>query len=77
MDRNCEMCKNKLPYGCNKWECQFEPKDSKSEVIEELEKIKAEIDALYGVYFSCFKERLVHKTDVMRILDQHIKENKQ
>ena len=43
--------------------------------IEELEKIKSEIDALYGVYL--FKERLVNETDVIQILDRHIKENKE
>ena len=42
----------------------------------ELEEIKAEIDALYGVYNSHFKERLVIKTDVMQILDKHIAELK-
>ena len=43
---------------------------------EELEKIKAEIDTLYGVYLSRFTERLVIKTDVMQILDRHISELK-
>lgn len=47
-----------------------------SGVIEELEKIKAEIDTLYGVYLSRFTERLIIKTDVMRILDEHISELK-
>lgn len=32
MDRNCEMCKNRLPYGCTKWECQFEPKLSERDL---------------------------------------------
>ena len=41
-------------------------------VIDELEKIKEEIDTLYGVYLSRFTERLVIKTDVMQILDRHI-----
>ena len=43
----------------------------------ELEKIKTEIDALYEVYEPYFKERLVIKSDVIQILDKHIKENKQ
>lgn len=47
-----------------------------ADIAEELEKIKAEIDTLYGVYYSYFKERLVIKSDVMRILDEHISELK-
>lgn len=45
-------------------------------VIEELEKLKEEIDTLYGVYYSYFKERLVIKTDVVNIIDNHITELK-
>lgn len=44
--------------------------------VEELEKTKEEIDTLYGVYLSRFTERLVIKSDVMRILDEHISELK-
>ena len=45
-------------------------------IVEELEKIKAEIDTLYSVYDSHFTERVVIKSDVMCILDQHISELK-
>lgn len=48
----------------------------KDKVVSELEAIKAEIDTLYGVYLSCFTERLVIKSDVMRIFDEHISELK-
>ena len=41
----------------------------------ELEEIKKEIDALYGVYIFNFKDRFLNITDVMQILDGHIKEN--
>ena len=47
-----------------------------SEIITEFEKIKTEIDALYGVYNSHFKERLVIKSDVIQVLDRHIEELK-
>ena len=51
-------------------------KEARNDVIEELEEINAEIDALYEVYNSHFKERLVIKTDAMQILDNHITELK-
>lgn len=44
--------------------------------ITELEKIKTEIDTLYEVYEPYFKERLVIKSDVMQIIDNHISELK-
>lgn len=49
MDRNCEICKHHSESGCSKWECQFEPTDSKHEVIEELEKIKQEIQSIIAL----------------------------
>ena len=52
----------------------IESLENQKTLQDELEKIKAEIDTLYGVYLSCFKERLVIKTDVMQILDKHIGE---
>lgn len=51
-------------------------KELPNRIIAELEKIKEEIDTLYGVYLSRFTERLVIKSDVMRIFDEHISELK-
>ncbi len=44
--------------------------------IDVIDKIRADINTLYGVYNSHFKEQLVIKSDVMRILDEHISELK-
>ena len=44
--------------------------------IEELEKIKAEIDTLRGCYNPRFKERLVLQSDVIQILNKYISELK-
>ena len=46
MDRNCEICRHHKESGCSKWECQFEPTDSRREVIEELENVKQGIRSL-------------------------------
>ena len=48
--------------------------DTKADIIEELEKIKAEIDRLYS---DClYGEQLVSKPETMQIIDNHIKELK-
>lgn len=76
MDRNCEICKHHTEKGCSKWECQFEPTDSKHEVIEELEKVMMEIsrnrdewikgqDAEWHAYDKC-----------LTIINEHIAELK-
>ena len=43
-DRNCTECKHHVPlkpgsdiYGCEKWECEFEPKETE-QVFDKLEK---------------------------------------
>ena len=56
--------------------CGIVDRYCQKKTAEELEKIKAEIDTLYGVYLSRFTERLVIKSDVMRIFDEHISELK-
>ncbi len=45
-------------------------------IVEELKKIKEEMNVLYDVYEPYFKERLVIKTDVIQIIDKHISELK-
>ena len=57
-------------------DCAIKALKNQKSVITELEKIKAEIDALYEVYEPYFKERLVIKSDVIQILDKHITELK-
>ena len=77
MDRNCEICKHHSESGCSKWECQFEPTDSKHEVIEELEKVREEIEN--------DQEQMANEKDfgkyygmgwTIRIIDKHIAELK-
>ena len=45
IDRDCANCGNRSDRGCKVWECEFKPvfSESKQLIIEELEKIKAEI----------------------------------
>lgn len=44
-DRDCANCGNRSDRGCKVWECEFKPifGESKQPIIEELEKIKTEI----------------------------------
>lgn len=86
MDRNCEICKHHTEKGCCKWECQFEPTDSKHEVIEELENAKREIEEikmekpLMSKGFECygFKDKTPEdiKTEIIEMLDNRIAELK-
>ena len=46
--------------------------DGRTSLIEELEKIKAEIDTLRGCYNPHLKERLILQSDVMQIIDKQI-----
>ena len=79
MDRNCEICKHHSESGCSKWECQFEPTDSKHEVIEELKKVKAEIEEIQLLRdnpYNNHTEYSVSMTELRELFDKHISELK-
>lgn len=74
--RLTDSVSNQLDKDIEAFEIAIKNLENQKSIIEKLEKIKSEIDTLYGVYLSCFTERLVIKSDVMRIFDEHISELK-
>ena len=79
-DRDCANCGNRSDRGCKVWECEFKPvfSESKQPIIEELEKIKAEIEKE--------REEMTNAKDwgryyglglSIRIIDKHISELKE
>lgn len=88
-DRDCANCGNRSDRGCKVWECEFKPvfSESKQPIIEELKKIKVEIEEikmkkpLMSKGFECygFKDKTPEdiKTEIIEMLDNRIEELKE